>query len=312
MSACWCFLSDRCRGLLITANVRVSRQLCTHLSPYCAGPMGLHTRTDRHKRCSDEQPRGVKTLVALVCASLLAVVAAPAPSAQANASNSAWVSLSATSNGWGGTTLIALAGADGYPAANTTIYLHWRGDDTAEWGYYSSAVADSGGHAQFDVGTTSGWFRAVIVDDAGEYWGVSYDVWAGGPEPTPAAPAPEPAPPAVSNSVVDIAAAQVGIGYAFGGESPAEGFDCSGLVKYVYSQVGVALPHGANALASYGAAVAQQDAQPGDVLLFGSPGAYYHAAIYAGGGAMWHAPGDGRGVVYQTLWSNNYIALRLI
>lgn len=91
-------------------------------------------------------------------------------------------------------------------------------------------------------------------------------------------------------SVVETALGYHGVPYVWGGESPA-GFDCSGLVKYVFAQHGVDLPHYSGAQFQLGQKVPPADLRPGDVVFFGSP--VYHVGIYVGAGYFVHAPRTG-------------------
>jgi cell wall-associated NlpC family hydrolase len=90
----------------------------------------------------------------------------------------------------------------------------------------------------------------------------------------------------------------VGTRYRYGGESPAEGFDCSGFVQYVFGRQGVELPR--TSRLQVGAGVAAPRAvgalQPGDLMFFASTGRRVdHVAIYAGDGRIIHASaGSGR------------------
>ena len=98
-------------------------------------------------------------------------------------------------------------------------------------------------------------------------------------------------------SAVRIARTQLGVPYVYGGASPG-GFDCSGLVMFVYSQVGVSLPHNAAAQYNYGTPVSQSDLQPGDLVFFDGLG---HVGIYIGGGQFIHAPHTGDVVKISSL-----------
>ena len=82
---------------------------------------------------------------------------------------------------------------------------------------------------------------------------------------------------------------ELGKPYVWGAAGPSS-FDCSGLVMYVYAQVGVSLPHNAAAMYSYGTPVAYGDLQPGDLVFFSGLG---HMGIYIGGGQFIHAPHTG-------------------
>ena len=91
-------------------------------------------------------------------------------------------------------------------------------------------------------------------------------------------------------SPVETALAYHGIPYLWAGESPA-GFDCSGLVLYVFRQHGVELPHYSGSQFLLGEKVEPAELQAGDVVFFGSP--IHHVGIYIGGGYFIHAPRTG-------------------
>jgi cell wall-associated NlpC family hydrolase len=104
--------------------------------------------------------------------------------------------------------------------------------------------------------------------------------------PVPSVPSAGPGHP----QAAQIALHYLGIPYLWGGASPSTGFDCSGLVMYVYAQLGIQLPHYAAAQFGLGASVAKSDLQPGDLVFFDS---LNHVGIYIGGGEMVHAPETG-------------------
>ena len=101
---------------------------------------------------------------------------------------------------------------------------------------------------------------------------------------------------------------EVGVPYRWGGESPGTGFDCSGLVRWAYGQVGIDLPHSSYALYGEGRRVSGSNLAPGDILFFEGLG---HVGLYLGRGRMVHAPQTGRDVEVVRLSSTNYGA-RLI
>ena len=88
---------------------------------------------------------------------------------------------------------------------------------------------------------------------------------------------------------VSIAMQYLGTPYVWGGSSPG-GFDCSGLVVFVYSQLGISLPHYTGALWNVGTPVSYDQLEPGDLVFFYGLG---HVGIYIGGGQFVHAPHTG-------------------
>jgi cell wall-associated NlpC family hydrolase len=96
---------------------------------------------------------------------------------------------------------------------------------------------------------------------------------------------------------------QVGVPYHWGGESPASGFDCSGLVRWAYGRLGIDLPHNSYALFSVGRRVPESRIAPGDVLFFTGLG---HVGLYVGDGWMVHAPYSGKNVEVTPLGGSHY------
>jgi cell wall-associated NlpC family hydrolase len=109
--------------------------------------------------------------------------------------------------------------------------------------------------------------------------------------------------PSLAERAVEIALDAVGTPYRWGGESPASGFDCSGLVRWAYGRVGVDLPHNSYALYSEGRRVSSSGMRPGDILFFEGLG---HVGLYLGRGRMVHAPQTGRNVEVVQLSTTNY------
>ena len=95
----------------------------------------------------------------------------------------------------------------------------------------------------------------------------------------------------------------VGVPYRWGGESPASGFDCSGLVRWAYGRLGIDLPHNSHALYSVGRRVPESRIAPGDVLFFTGLG---HVGLYVGDGWMVHAPYSGKNVEVTPLGDSHY------
>ena len=119
-----------------------------------------------------------------------------------------------------------------------------------------------------------------------------------------------PAPPSstLGGQAVAIAERYLGVPYVWGGASPS-GFDCSGLVMYVYAQLGVSLPHNAAAQYDMLPHVPTSDLEPGDLVFFYGLG---HVGIYVGGGTFIHAPHTGTVVQFSSLSSEGpYVAARV-
>ena len=120
------------------------------------------------------------------------------------------------------------------------------------------------------------------------------------------------APPPHYGGVVGIAMRYLGVPYVWGGASPS-GFDCSGLVMYVYAQIGIALPHYTVAQYRVGVPVARDQLQPGDLVFFDGLG---HVGIYIGGDQFVHAPHTGDVVKVSSLnegwYASSYVGARRI
>lgn len=94
----------------------------------------------------------------------------------------------------------------------------------------------------------------------------------------------------------DKALTMVGKSYRYGGNTP-DGFDCSGLVQYSYSRVGVKLPHGTQSLRRISHPVAHNNLRRGDLVFFTQEGKKSsHVALYIGDERFVHAPSSGKNV----------------
>lgn len=116
-------------------------------------------------------------------------------------------------------------------------------------------------------------------------------------------------------TVLQRAFALLGTPYRWGGTSPERGFDCSGLVGYVFRSIGVDLPRVSRAMAHEGTAITDRSAlAEGDLVFFGKRGKVDHVGIYIGEGKFLHAPRTGRDVTVSTLstgyWSQKYLEAR--
>jgi cell wall-associated NlpC family hydrolase len=112
-------------------------------------------------------------------------------------------------------------------------------------------------------------------------------------------------PAARYGGAVGIALQYLGVPYVWGGSSPSTGFDCSGFVMFVFSQLGVSLPHNAAAQYAYGVPVPRDQLAPGDLVFFDGLG---HVGIYIGGGQFVHAPHTGDVVKISSLYEAWYAA----
>ncbi len=120
-------------------------------------------------------------------------------------------------------------------------------------------------------------------------------------------------PSQVGSRVVELAMRELGHPYVWGAAGP-DYFDCSGLVTYVFAQVGISLPHFAASQWNYGTYVPPDQLQPGDLVFFENLG---HVGIYVGAGQYIQAPQPGDVVTITPLdepWSsaNYYGAKRIV
>jgi cell wall-associated NlpC family hydrolase len=116
-------------------------------------------------------------------------------------------------------------------------------------------------------------------------------------------------PPTLGIRVVSYARHFLGIPYTYGGSTPRTGFDCSGLVRYVYRRFGIRLPHSSWGDLALGRRVSRRSLQPGDLVFFYGAG---HVGIYVGHGRFIDAPHTGARVRVSTMgaYSGYYGARR--
>jgi cell wall-associated NlpC family hydrolase len=107
----------------------------------------------------------------------------------------------------------------------------------------------------------------------------------------------------IGAQAVAIAMQYIGIAYTYGGESPGSGFDCSGLIKYVYAQLGVDLPHSSSSMVAAGYQVASPI--PGDIVWTQG-----HVSLYAGDGMVVEAANYGTPVRHTAQWQDYAVYIR--
>ncbi|HEY7250243.1 MAG TPA: C40 family peptidase [Methylomirabilota bacterium] len=112
--------------------------------------------------------------------------------------------------------------------------------------------------------------------------------YGGGPPVRPPIAEGEPAS-SRNEAAARLATQYLGVPYVWAGAGPA-GFDCSGLVSYVYARVGVSIPHNAAQQYRQGTPVPRESLQPGDVVFFDR---LRHNGIYLGDGRFIHATRPG-------------------
>lgn len=127
-----------------------------------------------------------------------------------------------------------------------------------------------------------------------------------------------PADPAAANAVLMRALSLVGTPYRWGGDTPEGGFDCSGLVNYVYrDMLDLRLPRTSRQLAAWqGPRIDPDRLAPADLVFFGSDGDVSHVGIYVGEGRFVHAPNTGGTVRLDRLdgtwWRDHYTGARRV
>ena len=126
------------------------------------------------------------------------------------------------------------------------------------------------------------------------------------------------APPSRIQVLLQRAKGLLGTPYRWGGTSPDSGFDCSGLVGYVFrSALGIELPRVSREMASNGEKVDRASLVAGDLVFFGRRGKRVdHVGIYVGDGQFVHAPRTGRDVTVSRLdtgyWSGRFLQARRV
>lgn len=133
--------------------------------------------------------------------------------------------------------------------------------------------------------------------------------------PDGAIPRPSPMSDEQAGEAAFLALGLVGTPYRYGGNTPEAGFDCSGLIGYVYwRSAGIAPPRTVAQISRWGQSVRASDLRAGDLVIFGSEGSPSHAAIHAGESRFVHAPSTGGTVrlnqIHERYWKSRLLDYR--
>ena len=137
------------------------------------------------------------------------------------------------------------------------------------------------------------------------------------PKKAVSTPGPLPAPAGgLGQQAASLARQQLGKMYQWGGQGP-DRFDCSGLVYFVYGNLGVPMPRVSGRQAKMGQEISRQNLEPGDMLYFATSGSSInHVGIYVGKSKFIHAPRKGMPVRTDSLnngwWRQKYRGARRI
>jgi cell wall-associated NlpC family hydrolase len=121
-----------------------------------------------------------------------------------------------------------------------------------------------------------------------------------------------------ARELVIRALALIGVNYKWGGNTPDDGLDCSGLVSHVFREVaGIVLPHNSRAMSKVGENVGKSDLQPGDLVFFNTlRRPFSHVGIYIGQQRFVHATSRGGEVevsdLHSRYWQKHYNGARRV
>lgn len=170
-----------------------------------------------------------------------------------------------------------------------------------------SQVASLSAGTEVDViGINNGWYK-VVHDGKTGY--IRSDLMSiTGSSKSGATNGTKSATKTLGEKIADFALQYVGYAYVYGAESPAQGFDCSGLVYYTYKQFGYKLTRTATQqYKNHGYTVSKDSLQAGDLVFFSSNGySITHVGIYIGDGKFVHASTSKTGVIISDLSSSYY------
>ncbi len=108
-----------------------------------------------------------------------------------------------------------------------------------------------------------------------------------------------------------VAHRSIGIRYKWGGETPQEGFDCSGLMQYAYKRSGIRIPRTAAQQRDASRRISRSQLRPGDMIFFKTGRNSNHVGIYAGRGEFIHASTGSHRVKKERLdtqyWNQHFV-----
>lgn len=121
-----------------------------------------------------------------------------------------------------------------------------------------------------------------------------------------------------ASEITSYALSLIGVDYKFGGNTPDQGLDCSGLIRYVFQQAtGISLPRTAREQARVGQSVQIDKLQPGDLVFFNTRRFQFsHVGLYIGDNRFIHAPSRGGSVevvsLEQRYWQKAFNGARRV
>ncbi|MBM3115680.1 C40 family peptidase [Jeongeupia naejangsanensis] len=110
----------------------------------------------------------------------------------------------------------------------------------------------------------------------------------------------------------------IGVRYSWGGNTPEEGLDCSGFIRYVFqNSLNITLPRTSLSMSQTGKSIDKEDLKPGDLVFFNTLGrAFSHVGIYLGDNRFIHSPRAGKSVevsnIQQSYWQQRWNGARRI
>ena len=154
------------------------------------------------------------------------------------------------------------------------------------------------------IGINNGWYKISDTKGTGYIRSDLMDIVDGGPTYTSSTTGSS----TLGQRIANYALQYVGYNYVYGAQSPSTGFDCSGLVYYVYGQFGYSLQRTASQqYANNGVSVSKSELQQGDLVFFSSNGySVTHVGMYIGDGHFVHASTSKTGVIISDLYSDYY------